>query len=66
VRYAKVKAGSVVKPIMRGYRMACCDCGLVHKINFYIQDGELYFRAWRLVGETKKLRRRKGIRIKHK
>jgi len=21
-------------PIMRGYKMACCDCGLVHDIHF--------------------------------
>lgn len=23
-----------VPPIMRGYRMACCDCGLVHDMQF--------------------------------
>lgn len=23
-------------PIMRNYRMACCDCGLVHNIDFRI------------------------------
>ena len=23
-----------VPPVMRGYRMACCDCGLVHDMQF--------------------------------
>ena len=22
-------------PIMRGYKMACCDCGLVHEMQFH-------------------------------
>ena len=23
-----------VPPLMRGYKMACCDCGLVHEMQF--------------------------------
>ena len=23
-----------IKPVMTGYHMMCCDCGLVHTINF--------------------------------
>ena len=23
-------------PVMKGYKMACCDCGLVHDINFAV------------------------------
>jgi hypothetical protein len=23
-----------ITPVMRGYLMACCDCGLVHEIDF--------------------------------
>lgn len=23
-------------PVMRGYRMACCDCGLVHELEFRV------------------------------
>lgn len=23
-----------VSPVMRGYKMACCDCGLVHDMEF--------------------------------
>jgi hypothetical protein len=25
-----------IPPVMRGYKMACCDCGLVHDMNFKV------------------------------
>lgn len=25
-----------VAPLMKGYKMACCDCGLVHDLDFQI------------------------------
>jgi CxxC motif-containing protein len=25
-----------IKPQMKGYKMACCDCGLVHKLDFEV------------------------------
>ena len=34
VRYKPVQSGEWVKPVMRGYRMKCCDCGLVHEMQF--------------------------------
>lgn len=24
------------QPVMRGYRLACCDCGLVHELDFRV------------------------------
>ena len=27
-------------PIEKGYKMACCDCGLVHSIDFKVIDPE--------------------------
>jgi hypothetical protein len=45
--------------------MGCCDCGLVHKLEFRLVDNprgpgkKIQFRAWRDEPETKKLRRRK-------
>jgi len=33
-KYETVKAGAWRAPRRRGYRSACCDCGLVHKKNF--------------------------------
>ena len=32
--YPLGEAGAWVKPIRRDYRLACCDCGLVHSYNF--------------------------------
>lgn len=34
MKYPSIKNGEWVQPVRRGYRMACCDCGLVHVVNF--------------------------------
>jgi hypothetical protein len=38
------------KPIMKGYKLACCDCGLVHIVDFRVvkvvtrhRDGSMIF-----------------------
>jgi len=36
-----------VQPIKKGYRMKCCDCGLVHVVDFRINDGRVQFRMKR-------------------
>ena len=36
-----------VQPVTRGYRMQCCDCGLVHTLDFRIDDGNVQFRVKR-------------------
>jgi hypothetical protein len=33
-KHHKVQANERVHPVMSGYMMSCCDCGLVHKIDF--------------------------------
>jgi len=33
-KYHIVEAGEWRAPRRRGYRSACCDCGLVHRMNF--------------------------------
>lgn len=32
--YYKPVAGEWIQPVSRSYRLACCDCGLVHKMDF--------------------------------
>lgn len=27
-----------VYPVMKGYKMTCCDCGLVHDVDFRVTD----------------------------
>lgn len=53
MKYEKVVDGEWVQPVMVGYRMKCCDCGLVHIIDFKILEDEkgkfLKFRARRLI-----------------
>jgi hypothetical protein len=38
--YAKTKNGYTewVRPIRKGYKFACCDCGLVHDMDFRVTD----------------------------
>jgi hypothetical protein len=41
-----------------GYRMACCDCGLAHDMQFRVDDlGQVNFRARRNQRSTGQLRR---------
>lgn len=34
IRFQQVMSGEWVQPVRRGYLMKCCDCGLVHRLNF--------------------------------
>jgi hypothetical protein len=62
--YPTAKSGEWIQPVRRGYRMACCDCGLVHEMDFRIAGGRVQFRAARATRSTALLRRHRGIRIK--
>ena len=45
--YEKPKPGEWVLPIAEGYQMECCDCGLVHTIDFRVVDGRAQMRMRR-------------------
>jgi hypothetical protein len=49
-----------VQPVKRGYLMACCDCGLVHRMEFRIAGGRVQFRAQRAPRVTAQHRRSRG------
>lgn len=53
-RFKKVKGGEWVQPVPEGYFMKCCDCGLVHRMNFRIVDGKVQFQAFRVDAEEGK------------
>jgi len=36
MRYTQQHDGDRVRPVMKGYKMMCCDCGLVHVLDFYV------------------------------
>lgn len=52
VKFTPVAAGEWVQPTRKGYRMQCCDCGLVHLVDFRLAKDKLkrahiQFRAFR-------------------
>ena len=57
------KPGEWVQPVMKGYLVACCFCGLVHRLNFRIgvdKQGreQIQYQAFRAVKATRELRAR--------
>ncbi len=60
MRYSTVKDGEWVQPIRKGYKMRCCDCGLVHRIDFRLvgmQRKRIQLRASRDLRATGQIRR---------
>ena len=47
VRYHPNADGEWVAPVVKGYRVSCCDCGLVHEINIRVVNGQVQFQAFR-------------------
>ncbi len=47
MRYHSYQDGDWIRPAPRAY-LRCCDCGLVHRIQFRLVDGHIEFRVWRL------------------
>lgn len=66
-RFAKPKGAEWVQPVKRGYLMACCDCGLVHRMNFRIvgtRVQKVQFQVFRAQAHTKALRKRQGVVVR--
>lgn len=61
MNYEKPKSGEWVQPVRKGYKMACCDCGLVHTLDFRIinrgRGKSVQFRAFRDNRATAAIRR---------
>ena len=59
MKYTQAYDGEWIEP-KRGYKVACCDCGLIHKIEFRISPhGKIQFRAFRDNRATAARRHRK-------
>lgn len=56
-RYEEPEAGEWVRPTPTGYRHACCDCGLVHRMDFRVDDGRVEFRVFPAPRSTAQVRR---------
>ena len=68
--YPTPGAGEWVGPKRKYYYMACCDCCLVHKIEFALMkwpNGKrIIMRVWRDNKRTGQLRRRRKVKVKFK
>lgn len=53
------------KPVHDGYITACCDCGLVHRIDFKTRDGQVQMRVMRDDKATAGERATRNITIEH-
>jgi len=61
MRYTQVLDGEWIQPMpQRGHKMACCDCGLVHRMDFRVRAGKVQFRAVRDVRATRGRRKRQA------
>ena len=59
VKYYDVTDGEWIRPIKRGYKMMCCDCSLIHRMEFRIVDGTIEYRVFRDERATAAARRGK-------
>ena len=69
MKYPQVHDGEWVMPARRKYRMMCCDCGLVHVIDFRLvkkKSGRtyLFLKAARHERATAGARRGKKYHVK--
>lgn len=64
MKYLDIEYGAWVRPVMHGYKLMCCDCGLVHRIDFKIikwgRGHKVMIRAYRLNRSTAQARRWKN------
>lgn len=40
MRFKKIKNNQWEQPVMKNYLMKCCDCGLIHEMDFRIAYGK--------------------------
>jgi len=57
--YERPDEGEWVQPVFENYKMACCDCGLVHRMNFRVKGGRPQFQVFRDNRATGQVRRRR-------
>ncbi len=59
MKFEIVNDGQWHRPVMKNHKLACCDCGLVHTMNYRIVGNKIEFKAERDEKLTRSLRRRK-------
>lgn len=70
MKYVQKHDGDRVRPIMKGYRMRCCDCELVHVLDFFVipwgRGRKVEFKVTRDNRATKSSRKRFGVKVTRK
>lgn len=70
MQWDEPEPGEWVQPVKRGYKLACCDCGLVHTVNFRIikyaggKRAKVQFQVFRDERATKALRKKERIVVR--
>lgn len=57
MKFKRPKEGEWIQPVRNGYKLCCCDCGLVHRLNFRVRQRHVQFRVFRAVRSTGQVRR---------
>lgn len=63
--FEEPEEGEWVQPVEQGYKMACCDCGLVHNVEFRVYEGRVQWRMFRNARSTAMVRRHRNITVEH-
>lgn len=53
-----------VSPVRRGYKFRCCDCDLVHRMDFRVRGGVIQFRVERDERATAACRRERWRKMR--
>jgi hypothetical protein len=51
MKYKTIKNNVWQTPIAKGYKLICCQCGLIHSADFRVHKGDVQFRLRRLRGK---------------
>lgn len=54
MKYEQIYDGQWIMPKRKYFYEQCCDCGLVHKVEFKVVKRKILFRAWRIKCKKKK------------
>lgn len=54
--------GQWIQPVCRDYELECCDCGLVHRMNFRVVRGRAQYQPFRDNRKTAATRRERRER----
>lgn len=60
-RFTKPRANEWIRPVRRGYKLACCDCSLVHDMDFRVHKGHIEMRFRINARSTAAMRRHLGL-----